>query len=116
ATGDLTKRKLIPSLYNLAVSGLLPDAFAVVGVGRSPLSDEEFRQRMAEDLGHFAEKPLDEGKVAWLRERLRYLSGDLEDGETFGRLAGLLAEIDGERGTGGSYLYYLAVPPRFFGD
>ena len=116
ATGDLTRRKLIPSLYNLVVSGLLPDAFAVVGVGRSPLSDDEFRQRMSEDLGRFTEGPLDDGKLSWLCERLRYLSGDLEDVETFGRLGALLAEVDRERGTGGSYLYYLAVPPSHFGD
>jgi glucose-6-phosphate 1-dehydrogenase len=116
ATGDLTKRKLIPSLYNLAVGGLLPDAFAVVGVGRSPISNGEFRQRMEAELASSLSGPIDEAKVSWLVERLRYLTGDLEDAETFERLGVLLAEVDQERGTGGSYLYYLAVPPKLFGE
>jgi glucose-6-phosphate 1-dehydrogenase len=115
-TGDLAKRKLIPSLYNLAVSGLLSDAFAVVGVGRSALSDDEYRRRMEDDLARFVEVPLDGEKVAWLSERLRYLEGDAKDPQTYERLRELLARVDAERGTGGSYLYYLAVPPSFFGD
>ena len=63
ATGDLTKRKLIPALYNLIAHGLLPEAFAVVGVGRSPLSDDEFRQRMEKDLKEFATEEIDAKKL-----------------------------------------------------
>ncbi|HSS76095.1 MAG TPA: glucose-6-phosphate dehydrogenase [Thermoanaerobaculia bacterium] len=116
ATGDLTKRKLIPALYNLVNDELLPDDFAVVGVGRSPLSEEEFRQRMAEDLRQFATGEVDEAKLDWLLQRLRYVAGDLEDTETFRRLGEALAKLDAELGTGGNYLYYLAVPPSLFCD
>jgi glucose-6-phosphate 1-dehydrogenase len=119
ATGDLTKRKLIPSLYNLAVGGLLPEAFAVVGVGRSPMTDGEFRQRMEVELRsslQASNSPVDDAKLAWLSERLSYLAGDLEDGEAFEKLAQLLAEVDLKRGTGGNYLHYLAVPPKLFGE
>jgi glucose-6-phosphate 1-dehydrogenase len=114
ATGDLTKRKLIPALYNLAADGLLPDEIAVVGVGRSPLAEDEFRQRMGEDLRHFATTDVDDAKVDWLLHRLRYVSGDLDDPETFQRLAQTLAKADEELGTGGNYLFYLAVPPGLF--
>jgi len=116
ATGDLTKRKLIPALYNLVNDELLPDEFAVVGVGRSPLSEEEFRQRMAEDLRQFATGEVDEAKLDWLLQRLHYVAGDLEDTETFRRLGETLAKLDAELATGGNYLYYLAVPPSLFCD
>jgi glucose-6-phosphate 1-dehydrogenase len=116
ATGDLTKRKLIPAIYNLITSGVLPDGFAVVGVGRKPLSEDEFRRLMEEDLREFATVELDGEKVEWLLSRLRYVSGDLNDVETFHRLKEELAKADEELGTGGSYLFYLAVPPSFFDD
>jgi glucose-6-phosphate 1-dehydrogenase len=116
ATGDLTKRKLIPALYNLVDDGLLPDEFAVVGIGRSPLSEEEFRQRMADDLKQFATVDVDEAKLGWLLERLRYVAGDLTDQATFQKLGETLAKVDAELGTAGNYLYYLAVPPNLFSD
>ena len=116
ATGDLTKRKLIPSIYNLIVNGLLPDGFAIVGVGRSPLSDEEFRQRMEKDLHELATTEIDKGKLRWLIERQGYAVVDPEKPTTFKALAKTLAKLDEERGTSGNYLYYLAVPPSAFDD
>ncbi|HEX4964077.1 MAG TPA: glucose-6-phosphate dehydrogenase [Thermoanaerobaculia bacterium] len=116
ATGDLTKRKLLPALYNLVNDGLLPDEVAVVGVGRSPLSEEEFRQRAEEDLRHFATMEVDDDKAGWLTKRLRYVAGDLEDMATFHRLAETLAKLDEELGTAGNYLFYMAVPPKLFCD
>ncbi|MFY9823487.1 MAG: glucose-6-phosphate dehydrogenase [Thermoanaerobaculia bacterium] len=116
ATGDLTKRKLLPAVYNLVNDGLLPDTFAVVGIGRSPLSDEEFRQHMTEDLRQFATVEIDEAKLDWLLHRLRYVAGDLTDEATFHRLGETLAKVDSELGTAGNYLYYLAVPPSLFSD
>ncbi|HMC50465.1 MAG TPA: glucose-6-phosphate dehydrogenase, partial [Solirubrobacterales bacterium] len=114
ATGDLTKRKLIPALYNLIVHGLLPEAFAVVGVGRSELSDDEFRKRMEKDLKEFATAEIDPKKLKWLSSRMRYVVVDPEDSKTFKDLAGVLAAVDEERGTAGNYLFYLAVPPSIF--
>jgi glucose-6-phosphate 1-dehydrogenase len=116
ATGDLTKRKLIPALYNLVNDGLLPDAFAIVGIGRSPLSEEDFRQHMTEDLRQFATVDIDEAKLEWLLQRMRYVAGDLTDEATFHRLGETLAKVDTELGTAGNYLYYLAVPPSLFAD
>ncbi|MFL5457571.1 MAG: glucose-6-phosphate dehydrogenase [Myxococcales bacterium] len=116
ATGDLTKRKLIPAIYNLITNGLLPDGFAVVGVGRSQLSDDEFRQHMEKDLKEFATAEIDQGKLRWLIERLSYAVVDSEKPATFKALAKVLAKLDEERGTSGNYLYYLAVPPSAFDD
>ncbi len=116
ATGDLTKRKLIPALYNLVNDGLLPEAFAIVGIGRSPLSEDEFRQRMTADLREFATVEVDEAKLDWLLKRMRYVAGDLTDEATFHRLGETLAKVDTELGTVGNYLYYLAVPPSLFAD
>jgi glucose-6-phosphate 1-dehydrogenase len=116
ATGDLTKRKLIPALYNLVTGSLLPESFAIVGVGRTPLSEKKFRERMAEDLKEFATDGLDPARVDWLVSRIFYVSGDYGDSETFHRLRDRLAEIDKKLGTGGCYLFYLAVPPSSFGE
>ena len=116
ATGDLTKRKLIPALYNLIVNGLLPDGFAVVGVGRSQLSDDELRHRMEQDLREFATTDVDERRLEWLIQRLRYVQLDPEKPETFKGLADTLSQLDDELGTSGNYLFYLAVPPSAFDD
>ena len=96
------------------VHGLLPEAFAVVGVGRSELSDDEFRKRMEKDLKEFATAEIDPKKLKWLSSRMRYVAGDPEKPKTFEDLADALAAVDEERGTAGNYLFYLAVPPSIF--
>jgi len=116
ATGDLTKRKLIPALYNLVTNDLLPEAFAVVGVSRTQLSDDEFRQRMEEDLRRFATVEVDDAKMEWLMRRLHHVCADAGDPETFRRLGEALAKLDEEAGTAGNYLFYLAIPPSVFED
>jgi glucose-6-phosphate 1-dehydrogenase len=116
ATGDLTKRKLMPALYNLSVNGLLPEEFAVLGVGRSPLADDDFRKQMEENLRRFATVEVDGEHVEWLLRRLRYVGGEAEDEGTFQRVAEALAKLDEEMGTAGNYLFYLAVPPSLFDD
>ncbi len=80
------------------------------------MSEDEFRRRMEEDLREFATAEVDGEKLEWLLRRLRYVSGDLNDVETFTRLKAALEKVDEELGTGGSYLFYLAVPPGVFDD
>jgi glucose-6-phosphate 1-dehydrogenase len=116
ASGDLTKRKLIPALCNLAASGLLSREFALVGVARRPLSHEAFRQQLTEDLKTFASGTVDAAAWDWLRERLYYLPGDFKAPATSPRLQTLLAEIDARHQTRGRYLFYLAVAPELFSD
>ena len=114
AAGDLTKRKLIPALYNLKQSNLLPDNFAVIGVARAEMNDEEFRKRLSDDLHQLAPEDVDAETWKWIEERLYYLSGDFDDDQTFVRLKELLTRIDGERKTEGNYFFYLATAPDYF--
>jgi glucose-6-phosphate 1-dehydrogenase len=114
ASGDLTKRKLVPALYNLATAGFLPDQFAVLGVSRSTMNDEDFRSKMSEDLSTFETAPVESARVTWLHDRLNYLSGDFDAMETFTAVRDRLAQIDQQWGTPGSYLFYLAIPPSEF--
>ncbi|HET9597277.1 MAG TPA: glucose-6-phosphate dehydrogenase [Anaeromyxobacteraceae bacterium] len=115
ATGDLTKRKLLPSLYNLRANGLLPRDFAMVGMARKACDDEAFRELMSKDLHEFATRPVDAELWGDFRARLHCVSGDLEDPATYRRLGERLAELDREHQTGGDVLFYLAIPPDAFG-
>src|ERR1700721_4865529 len=92
AAGDLTKRKLIPALYNLAKGKLLPDQFAIVGVSREEYSIDEFRSRMAPEAGENTISALDRETWAWFAKRLYYLSGDFQDPKFFQKLETLLVE------------------------
>jgi glucose-6-phosphate 1-dehydrogenase len=114
ASGDLTKRKLIPALYNLRKGALLPDDFAVIGVARVEMRDEEFRNRLRDDMKEFATDAVDPETWKWLEDRLYYLSGDFEDDETYTRLKSLLEKIDKERNGHGNYFFYLATAPDYF--
>src|SRR5882672_12108317 len=108
AAGDLTKRKLIPSLYHLKKSNLLPDSFAVIGVARAEMNDEEFRRRLSDDIRKFTDE-VDPTLWQWLEERLYYLSGDFDDEQTYVRLKERLSKVDAERNTPGNYFFYLAT-------
>lgn len=114
AAGDLTKRKLIPALYNLKKENLLADEFAVVGLARAEMSDDEFRQRLRDEMNEFATEKVEAETWDWLAERLHYLSGDFEDDETFSRLKSRLEELDQERNAQGNCLFYLATAPQYF--
>ncbi len=110
ASGDLTSRKVLPALAHLVEAGRLSDRFAVVGVARSPWSDEDF-QKVA--LGA---APATSTRWARAVERFRYVSGEYDHPDTFDRLGAILAEFDRTFGTGGNRLYYLATVPEVFGD
>ena len=115
ASGDLARRKLIPALYNLAVSRLLPPGFSILGVSTSEMSDDQFRARMRDGVAQFSRrKPVDD--VVWtdFASRLHYLPGKFEDPATFDRLRESLQRLDQNNGTQGSRLYYLAIPPSSF--
>jgi glucose-6-phosphate 1-dehydrogenase len=113
ASGDLTSRKLFPALLNLARDGLLPHDFAVVGLARRPLTDEQFRNSIAEDMRGMKEPPQ---PAVWSRlaPRVSYLSGDLTQPATYRALSQRLARCDQELHTGGNHLFYLATAPTLF--
>ncbi len=115
ASGDLTSRKLIPAIERLALRRLLPAGFSVVGVARTEMSDEDFRDRMrktVEDDGGGGP----EARHVWeaFAGGFRYVAGDYGSPETFARLRKVLDELDQERGTAENRLYYLATPPSTF--
>jgi glucose-6-phosphate 1-dehydrogenase len=111
ASGDLTKRKLIPALFNLVKAKLLPDNFAVLGVSFDDLSDEAFRTQVSEFLPT-AES--DKKDLEWFRQRLFYERGEFGDPNTFAKLRERLNAVDAEHHTEGNYLFYLATAPKFF--
>jgi glucose-6-phosphate 1-dehydrogenase len=114
ASGDLTKRKLLPSLSNLRREGLIADNFAVVGFARSKMSHEQFREKQRADLAQFATSKLDPEIAEWLLSRLYYVGGNFDEPEAYRELAALLAKLDGEMHTAGNYFFYLATAPEFF--
>ncbi len=114
AGGDLTRRKLIPALYNLATAGLLPRDFAVVGVARHEMGEEEFRRTMRREVRDALAAEVRTEVWEQLERRLHYLRGDIEDEGTYARLAGMLATLDRDQGTRGNYFCYLATAPSLF--
>ncbi|MEZ4313655.1 MAG: glucose-6-phosphate dehydrogenase, partial [Polyangiaceae bacterium] len=110
ASGDLTKRKLVPAVYNLALSRLLPSGFGVIGVARR--AKPEFADEMRADVARFSRrKPVDDATWRDLAAGLRYVQGDFSDAGTFEKLKAALEELDRERGTHGNRVFYLAVGP-----
>jgi glucose-6-phosphate 1-dehydrogenase len=116
ASGDLTRRLLMPALYNLACDGLLPPRFAVVGLAMDDLSTEQFRERLTASMPQFNTRPrLDPTVWEKLARRLHYTVGSFEDPAAYQRLAELLARIDAEQQIGGNLLFYFAAPPSVVG-
>jgi glucose-6-phosphate 1-dehydrogenase len=112
--GDLTKRKLIPSLHNLSRAGLLPKEFAVIGVGNRDFSSEVYRESLGSEIREMVGSEFSPEIWADLEPRLHYLEGDFRSPDLYSDLHTLLATIDRSTGTGGNYLFYLATPPVFF--
>jgi glucose-6-phosphate 1-dehydrogenase len=113
AAGDLTSRKLIPALYNLAKAKLLSSNFAVLGLSRDDLTDEQFRAEVTRFLP--AEDATSEDRK-WFTERLFYRKGDFTDSATYSQLGEHLSQIDKDHNTDGNYLFYLATAPAYFGQ
>jgi len=114
ATGDLTKRKLVPALYALAADGLLPAGFSIVGAGRTEQSTEEFRATMRVDVQRYGRVPLREDVWNVFADGLRYCSYDLEAADGLRALHQTLDELDRERGTAGNRIFYFSIPPSGF--
>jgi glucose-6-phosphate 1-dehydrogenase len=115
ASGDLTRRKLIPALYNLAWGRALPAGVAVVGVARSQKTDESFRAETHQAVARFSRrKPIEEALWTDFERGLTYVRGAADDPATYESLRAHLNRVDADRGTGGNRLFYLAVPPSEF--
>jgi glucose-6-phosphate 1-dehydrogenase len=115
ATGDLTRRKLMPALYNLAVNGRLSEHFVVVGVARTEQGAEDFRDGMRAAVSEHSRRKLDTEVWHRFAPALDYLPGEFGDAQTFERLSMRLQQLDYQRDLKGNRLFYLATPPSEFG-
>ena len=114
ASGDLTHRLLVPALYNLAAAGLLPDAFALIGVARRESSNDAFRADLEKSLPKFATRKVDAAVVKKLLAGVAYVQGEPEDARTYDKIRRELARLEREHGTQRNRLFYLATPPVAF--
>lgn len=115
ASGDLTRRKLIPALHTLGCEGFLPAATQVLGVARTPYTDKAFCDELFGGVQDYAR--LKPGVCTlWFtfEDRVSYLSGDYEDPETYRRLAERLGQLEAQAGSAGNRLFYLATPPNLY--
>ena len=116
ATGDLTKRKLFPALYNLAKEGHMPPNFAIVGVGRQEMKSEEFRDQMVANLREYGSSE-DAELLNWFCERTHYTGGDFnDDKKLFADLKELLTEVCEKNQIPPNFFYYMAIPPDLFAN
>ncbi len=111
ASGDLTQRKLIPALYALAFRGLLPSSFGIVGVARTPMADDEFREKMKQAVMEHGRDEFRDDVWEELAAGMRYVATDFADDGGEERVIKCLNKLDEERGTSSNRVYYLAVPP-----
>jgi glucose-6-phosphate 1-dehydrogenase len=115
AAGDLTRRKLIPALYNLAKLHLLPKEFAIIGVAHTAMSTEEFGIKIADDLKKFVEGPVEPELADWFLQRIHYIAAEFDDQTVYPRLKELLEKVDKENSTHGNFFFYLATGADYFG-
>ncbi len=113
-TGDLTHRLVLPSLYNLAATDLLPDKFCVVGVARKGTSSEALRDSLLKGLRQFATRPVDDAIATRLLECVTSIEADPKDPASFDAMRERLQKLEANRSTGGNRLFYLATPPNAF--
>ncbi|WP_168915783.1 glucose-6-phosphate dehydrogenase [Microcella flavibacter] len=113
-TGDLSRKKLMPAVYDLANRGLLPPGFALVGFARRDWEDQDFEKVVHDAVQEHARTPFNEDVWKQLAAGIRFVSGEFDDDAAFERLSATIAELDRERGTMGNHAFYLSIPPKSF--
>ena len=116
ASGDLTKRKLLPALYNLANEGFLAKQFAIVGVALDDLTTEKFQEKLSADIQEFATTKVETKVWEWFLERVYYFRMDFKDKNAYQQLKELIEQVSKDHLTQGNTFYYLATAPIFFGE
>ncbi len=115
-TGDLSRKKVMPAIYDLANRGLLPPGFSLVGFARRDWADQDFAQIVHDSVKQHARTEFREEVWRQLAEGFRFVPGNFDDDAAFERLRRTIEELDEVRGTDGNHAFYLAIPPSFFGD
>ncbi|MTD13758.1 glucose-6-phosphate dehydrogenase [Nakamurella sp. YIM 132087] len=113
-TGDLSRKKLMPAIYDLANRGLLPPGFALVGFARRDWDNEDFSKVVHDAVREHARTPFSEQVWRHLAEGFRFVQGSFGDDDAFDTLASTLADLDRVRGTGGNHAFYFSIPPNAF--
>jgi glucose-6-phosphate 1-dehydrogenase len=113
-TGDLSRKKLMPAVYDLANRGLLPPGFALIGFARRDWANEDFGEVVYEAVKENARTPFRQDVWDQLAEGIRFVQGSFDDDAAFDELAKTVKELDDERGTSGNHAFYLSVPPGAF--
>ncbi|MET9443862.1 glucose-6-phosphate dehydrogenase [Streptomyces sp. NPDC006610] len=113
-TGDLSRKKLMPAVYDLANRGLLPPGFSLVGFARRDWADQDFAQVVHDAVREHSRTEFREEVWQQLAEGMRFIPGDFDDDRAFKQLRSAVDELDASRGTSGNYAFYLSVPPKFF--
>jgi glucose-6-phosphate 1-dehydrogenase len=113
-TGDLSRKKLMPAVYDLANRGLLPPGFGLVGFARRDWEDQDFAQVVHDAVKQYARTPFDEDVWTQLAQGIRFVQGEFDDDAAFARLKATLEELDRDRGTMGNHAFYLSIPPKSF--
>lgn len=113
-TGDLSRKKLMPAVYDLANRGLLPPGFGLVGFARRDWDDQDFEQEVHDAIQRYARTPFDEEVWRQLKVGIRFVQGEFDDDTAFDNLKQTLAELDRDRGTMGNHAFYLSIPPKSF--
>jgi glucose-6-phosphate 1-dehydrogenase len=113
-TGDLSRKKLMPAIYDLANRGLLPPGFALTGFARRDWADQDFGQVVYDAVKEHARTPFHQTVWDRLAEGIRFVPGSFDDDASFDQLASTIKQLDDERGTGGNHAFYLSVPPSAF--
>ncbi len=114
ASGDLTSRKLLPGLYNLAVDGLLPTDFCLIGFSRRDLSREGFRDRLVDSVKRFSRRPLTEEVERRLVQDIHYVAGEYDDPKAFTDLGKMVEAFEEKVGGAVQAIFYLSTPPSVF--
>jgi glucose-6-phosphate 1-dehydrogenase len=113
-TGDLSRKKLMPAVYDLANRGLLPPGFALIGFARRDWEDQDFEQVVYEAVKQYSRTKFDEDVWRQLAQGIRFVQGTFDDDEAFQTLKEITEELDRERGTMGNHAFYLSIPPKSF--
>jgi len=113
-TGDLSRKKLMPAIYDLANRGLLPPGFALVGFARRDWEDQDFEKVVYDAVKQYARTSFDDDVWNQLKEGIRFVQGEFDDDAAFDRLKDTLADLDEKRGTMGNHAFYLSIPPKSF--
>jgi glucose-6-phosphate 1-dehydrogenase len=113
-TGDLSRKKLMPAVYDLANRGLLPPGFALVGFARRDWDNQDFMQVVHDSVKEHARTEFHEDVWAQLAEGIRFVPGSFDDDAAFELLKETIEELDRERGTMGNHAFYLSIPPKAF--